>query len=195
MSGRMNIQSIYLNRVFQGLSFDMSHDPKHFFNILGGNPPWRGGPEGPPLKNSLRLWKYRSKPLFMPKISFLSQSYPPTLFWGGSPPPWGVESGPPSKILSDYENIGLTHCSCQKSASYLNPIPQPFFGGSPPPGGVQSGPPIKNSFRLWKYRSKPLFMPKISFLSQSYPQPFFLVGGYPPWGGPEWPPPKNSFIL
>ena len=94
----MNIQSIYLNRVFQGLSFDMSHDPKHFFNILGDNPPWRGGPEGTP-----------------------------------------------SKILLDYENIGLNHCSCQKSASYLNPIPQPFFfgGGVTPPGVSRVVPPQK----------------------------------------------------
>ena len=35
-------------------------------------------------------------------------------------PPGGVQDAPPSKIFSDYENIGLNHCPCQNSASYLN---------------------------------------------------------------------------
>ncbi len=63
---------------------------------------------------------------------------------GGYPPGEGVQSGPPSKILLDYENIGLNHCSCQKSASCLNPLPQPYFWwGVTPPWGVQGGPPSK----------------------------------------------------
>ena len=40
---------------------------------------------------------------------------------GWLPPPGGVQDvPPPSKIFSDYENIGLDHCPCQNSASYLN---------------------------------------------------------------------------
>ena len=35
-----------------------------------------------------------------------------------------------------------------------------------PLGGVPECPHLKNWFGLWKYRSKPLFMQKISFLSQ-----------------------------
>ena len=91
----------------------------------------------------------------MPKISFLSQSYFATLFfWGGVTPPGGVQGGPPSKILSDYENIGINLCPCQKSASYLKKCgrapPSTFFGGVSgvvlgvfPPGGVQSAPTSK----------------------------------------------------
>ena len=33
------------------------------------------------------------------------------------PCPWGGPECPPSKILPNYENIGLSHCPCQNSAS------------------------------------------------------------------------------
>ena len=40
-----------------------------------------------------------------------------------------------------------------------------IFGWLPPPGGVQDA-PLKNFFRSWKDRSKPLSMPKFGFLSK-----------------------------
>ena len=73
---------------------------------------------------------------------------------GWLPPPGGVQGGPPSKILSDYKNIGINLCPCQKSASYLKKCgraPPPYFllgcfwGGSGgfSPWGVQSAPTSK----------------------------------------------------
>ena len=145
MSGWMNIQSTYLNRVFRGLSFDMSHDPKHFFQYFGGLPPWRGGPEWSPLKNSFRLWKYMSKPLFMLKISILCQSYSPTLFLeGGVTPPPGDPEGPPLKNsfrLWKYRSKPLF----MPKFSFLSQSYPPtlFWGGHPPLGGSRVAPPQK----------------------------------------------------
>ena len=73
-------------------------------------------------------------------------------------PPGGVQGGPPSKILSDYKNIGINLCPCQKSASYLKKCgraPPPTFCwgvsgvvlGVSPPGGSRVLPSQK-SFRL-----------------------------------------------
>ena len=44
-----------------------------FFSIFGLVTPLLGRSRMPPLKNFFRLWKYRYKPLSMPKFSFLSQ--------------------------------------------------------------------------------------------------------------------------
>ena len=73
-------------------------------------------------------------------------------------PSGGVQGGPPSKILSDYKNIGINLCPCQKSASYLKKCgraPPPTFCwgfsgvvlGVSPPGGSRVLPSQK-SFRL-----------------------------------------------
>ena len=69
----------YFNRVFQEL--DMSHDPIFFLLISGWLPlPGERGSRAPSFKNWFGLWRYRSKPLFMQKIRFLSRlvwTWPP----------------------------------------------------------------------------------------------------------------------
>ena len=74
MSGQMSIQLTYLNRAFHALSIDMSHDHKHVFLILGWLPPPGGGSRVIPGKFWFMIWKYKSEPISMKKISFLSHS-------------------------------------------------------------------------------------------------------------------------
>ena len=53
IGGHMDIILAVLNRIFHGLSFDISHDHKKMENILGRvppfTPPW-GGQSAPPQK-------------------------------------------------------------------------------------------------------------------------------------------------
>ena len=72
--GQMSIQLTYLNRAFHALSIDMSHDHKHVFLILGWLPPPWGGSRVIPGKFWFMIWKYKSEPISMKKISFLSHS-------------------------------------------------------------------------------------------------------------------------
>ena len=158
MSGRMNIQSTYLNRVFRGLSFDMSHDRKHFFQYFGGLPPWRGGSGCPPPEKFFQIMRIKVSTIVHAKnhlpVLILSPnpfgglpsppSYPLTLLGGYPPPPRGVQSGPPQKLNEHNRHIWIEffegfHLICHMTQNIFFNI----LGGLPPTGGVQGGPPSK----------------------------------------------------
>ena len=119
----MSIQLTYLNRAFHGLSIDMSHDPEHIFSVFGVVTPPQGGPPSKILSDYKNIGIYLCP--CQKSASYLKKCgrAPPLLFVGvflgwfwGFLPLGGPECSH-LKNLSDYDNIGLNQCPCQKSAS------------------------------------------------------------------------------
>ena len=85
IGGHMDIILAVLNRIFHGLSFDISHDHQKNEKYLGVTTPIyapRGGVRVPPPQFFLKSKKYRLKYPCMPIFRFLGHKV-----WLCSPPP------------------------------------------------------------------------------------------------------------
>ena len=84
MSGHMSIWLTYLNRAFHGLSIDISHDPKHFFQYFGWLSPLRGSRVGPPLRplliHNMKIYRKSASYLIRWGHAPLKKSYKITIF-------------------------------------------------------------------------------------------------------------------